>query len=65
VIAHDVATAEAMPAHQFFEIYKQYSSNLPLAINLKSVGLQKLVREALETYTSRIIFFLRCLCLMR
>jgi hypothetical protein len=50
VIAHDVATAEAVSAYQFFEIYTQYSSNLPLAINIKSDGLQNLLRETLEKY---------------
>ena len=50
VIAHDVATAEAISVKQFFEIYNSYSSKLPLAINIKSDGLQKLLREALETY---------------
>lgn len=50
VISHDVATEGAMTASQFFEIYKQYESNLPLAINIKSDGLQGLLRQALEKY---------------
>jgi hypothetical protein len=58
VIAHDVATAEAMPAHQFFEIYKQYSSNLPLAINVKSDGLQKLMREGVGDIQHHKLFSL-------
>lgn len=50
VISHDIATEGAMPASQFFEIYKQYESNLHLAINIKSDGLQGLLRVALEKY---------------
>ena len=50
VISHDVATEGAMTVSQFFEIYKQCESNLPLAINIKSDGLQGLLRVALGKY---------------
>ena len=50
VISHDIATEGAMTAEQFFEIYRQYQTPLPLAINIKSDGLQGLLRQALEKY---------------
>ncbi len=50
VISHDVATDSAITASHFFEIYNQYESNLPLAINIKSDGLQGLLRVELEKY---------------
>lgn len=50
VVSHDVADETAMTAHDFFAIYKQHDFNLPLAINIKSDGLQRLLRECLSEY---------------
>lgn len=56
VISHDVPKPDAMPASRFFEIYQSFSSDLPLAINIKSDGLQQLIREAIETYRIKNYF---------
>tara|TARA_B100001248_G_scaffold262670_1_gene260713 strand:- start:1078 stop:1740 length:663 start_codon:yes stop_codon:yes gene_type:complete len=50
VISHDIATPESMPVSTFFEIYKSYDLELPLALNIKADGLQRLLLEAIERY---------------
>lgn len=56
VISHDVPNSDAMPASRFFEIYQSFSSDLPLAMNIKSDGLQHLIREAIKTYQIKKYF---------
>ncbi len=55
-ISHDVPSSEAMPASRFFEIYQSFSSDLPLAMNIKSDGLQHLIREAIAQYQIKNYF---------
>ena len=41
VISHDIADSKCMPLREFFQIYKSYSKQLPLALNIKADGLQE------------------------
>lgn len=50
VIAHDIASKEDISLDEFFEIYKSYDENLYLALNIKSDGLQKKLKEKLEKF---------------
>jgi hypothetical protein len=47
VISHDPARQDALPAKEFFSAYRQHVQDLPLALNIKSDGLQKLLAAAL------------------
>lgn len=49
VIAHNPALAGAMMAEVFFRLHAEHDAALPLALNIKADGLQKMVRELLET----------------
>ena len=51
VISHDPALGEEMTAECFFQIYANYQNNLPLALNIKSNGLQKYLKPLLEKYS--------------
>lgn len=48
VISHDPAMAGAMTADDFLMLYRQYNQDLPLALNIKADGLQKLLAAALK-----------------
>jgi hypothetical protein len=50
VISHDIAGANSMPLNDFLEIYSTYSKNLPLALNIKSDGLQSHLLKAINKY---------------
>jgi hypothetical protein len=52
VISHDIPTVDSMPLIKFFSIYKEYEgcSSLPLALNIKSDGLQSLLFEILNDF---------------
>lgn len=50
VISHDPARHDALPAEAFFSAYRQYVQDLPLALNIKADGLQKLLAAALLEY---------------
>jgi hypothetical protein len=50
VISHDPAREDALPAEVFFSAYRQHVQNLPLALNIKSDGLQKLLAAAILEY---------------
>jgi hypothetical protein len=50
VISHDVVNISVPSLEQFFEIYKQYSGDFPLAMNIKADGLQKLLKEAIVRF---------------
>lgn len=50
VISHDIADANAISLEQFFAVYKSFDKNLPLALNIKSDGLQLKLKEALKKY---------------
>jgi glycerophosphoryl diester phosphodiesterase len=50
VISHDIATKKSMLIDDFFQMYKSYNDNLSLALNIKSDGLQKELKNKLEEY---------------
>lgn len=52
VISHDVPTSslDLMSFADFLNCYKSFDSNLPLALNIKSDGLQKLLKFELERF---------------
>jgi glycerophosphoryl diester phosphodiesterase len=50
VISHDPAQQDALPAETFFSAYCQHAQDLPLALNIKADGLQKLLLAALTEY---------------
>jgi len=47
VISHDIADENAISFQKFLEIYGEYDKDLPLALNIKSDGLQLKLKEAL------------------
>jgi len=57
VISHDTPLSDAFPAGDFFRLYREYNGNLPLALNVKADGLQKMFRELLDTHKIRNYFF--------
>jgi len=57
VISHDPPLSDALSADDFFRLYKEYSGNLPLALNVKADGLQKMLCEFLDTYKIENYFF--------
>ena len=50
VISHDIPAAGALPADTFFEILATRDASLPIAVNIKSDGLQQLLKEAFESH---------------
>lgn len=50
VISHDIADANAISLEQFFAVYKSFDKNLPLALNIKSDGLQLKLKDAIKKY---------------
>lgn len=50
VVSHDIANPNCLKMNDFLRLYKNYSSNLPLALNIKADGLQHLLKELLEEY---------------
>lgn len=49
-ISHDPALKDALPAEVFFSAYSQHHHDLPLALNIKADGLQKLLAAVLLKY---------------
>ena len=47
VISHDISNSSSLRFTDFLDIYKMYSINGTLAINIKSDGLQNIIREEL------------------
>lgn len=56
IISHDPPGQTAMSAESFFELYGHYTHELPIAINIKADGLQKLLSAALDKYKVRNYF---------
>jgi len=56
VISHDPAQKNSMSAELFFSTYIQYEKRLPLALNIKADGLQKLLAAAIKRYDLRDYF---------
>lgn len=50
VIAHDPAVKDDMPFEDFLSIYAEYDTDLPLALNIKSDGLQSLLLDQLNSF---------------
>ena len=50
VISHDIADKNSILVKEFFEVYKKYNSNLPLALNIKADGLQLKLKKLLAEY---------------
>jgi len=50
VISHDIADNHSMKLDSFFELYNKFDNSLPLAINIKSDGLQIKLKQALEDF---------------
>ncbi|MFN4003710.1 MAG: hypothetical protein ACK4J1_03245 [Hylemonella sp.] len=50
VISHDMAGQDAMPAENFFEIYRSFRQPLPLALNIKADGLQLELKALLRQF---------------
>jgi hypothetical protein len=50
VISHDIPDAGCIKLGDFFKIYCQYDKSLPLALNIKADGLQRLLGAYLKEY---------------
>lgn len=50
VISHDIPDTYSPSFERFLEIYKRYSGDLPLALNIKADGLQNLVKDAIVRF---------------
>ncbi len=56
VISHDIADEHSLPLADFFDLYRQMGTNLPLALNIKADGLQAKLESALDRYAIRNYF---------
>jgi glycerophosphoryl diester phosphodiesterase len=58
VISHDIPTDKQaiILLSDFFECYKSYNCDLPLALNIKSDGLQTLLMTLLSDYNIRFYY---------
>lgn len=56
VISHDIADERCISVKKMFEIYNNYDSDLPLALNIKADGLQVKLKELLEEYNIKNYF---------
>ncbi len=45
VVSHDVPVDGALKANEFINLYKQYPVSAPMALNIKSDGLYRLVKD--------------------
>lgn len=50
VISHNVATENSIHIEEVLRLYKSFKMNLPLALNVKSDGIQPLLKECLKEY---------------
>lgn len=50
VISHDIPDKHALKVQVFFEIHGQFDASLPLALNIKSDGLQDSLKKLLQEY---------------
>lgn len=50
VISHDPASKDSLAAEAFFSAYRQHGQDLPLALNIKADGLQKMLAAVLLEY---------------
>ncbi|WP_430428600.1 hypothetical protein [Maribacter litoralis] len=50
VISHDIPDSKSLLLTDFFSIYSEYSLSLPLALNIKSDGLQSYLNKLIMEY---------------
>lgn len=50
VISHDIPTKDSISVDMFFQIFNSFNKTLPLALNIKSDGLQDLLLKLLKKY---------------
>ena len=50
VVSHDVPDGSAMAADAFFQMYAAVNPELPLALNIKADGLQRMVADCLHRF---------------
>lgn len=50
VISHDIPNNNAIKLSTFFDIYKKFGNSKTLALNIKSDGLQKILKLALDHF---------------
>lgn len=50
VVSHDPPLGDILRADSFFRLYKGFPGDLPLALNVKADGLQKMLRAELERH---------------
>ncbi len=50
VISHDIPTKKGITLKRFFEVFNSYDNTLPLALNIKSDGLQSHIFDLLKEY---------------
>ena len=51
VISHDLPVGGELTVEEFFKIYCKHDKNLPLALNIKSDGLQEPLKLLIEKYS--------------
>jgi hypothetical protein len=58
VISHDPPRAGALPLRRFFELYVRHGRDLPLALNVKSDGIEALLADELGRHgiTNHFVF---------
>lgn len=56
VISHDLPTQDALPLDDFFNLYKKYDHAYPLALNIKSDGLQIKLKQLITQYQIKNYF---------
>ncbi len=56
VVSHDLPTETSIPAEKFFDLYLNTNPSLTLALNIKSDGLQGLLKQFIEAYKIKNYF---------
>ena len=56
VVSHDIADSSSLSLDKFFFTYNKYGANLPLALNIKSDGLQEKLKCLIEKYNIKNYF---------
>lgn len=49
-ISHNIADEKSMEADELFKVYSKYNNKLTLALNIKSDGIQNLIRNFIDKY---------------
>lgn len=56
VISHDIANKNCIKLERFFSAYRKFRQDLPLALNIKSNGLQDKFKKSLEKHKIKNYF---------